>query len=79
MMECTCGYEVKEPPYENWEECPNCDLKLDRLEWRIKRNEEYANLLRVARAAKLYLEHGEPELADDLEEALKEIEHLLEQ
>ena len=35
------------------------------------------SLLRVAWAARLYLEHGEPELADDLEEALKEVEHLL--
>ena len=34
-------------------------------------------LIRVARAAQLLLEHGEPELYDDLEEALKEAEHLL--
>ena len=36
---------------------------------------ELRALQRVARVAKLYLEHGEPELADDLEEALKELEN----
>ena len=38
----------------------------------------YQALVRVARAAKLYLEHGEPCLADELEEYLKEVEPLLE-
>ena len=41
------------------------------------RPKRYQALLRVARAAKLYLEHGEPELADDLEEALIEVKDIL--
>ena len=44
-----------------------CDALEDALEI-------IAKLERVARAAKLYLEHSEPELADELEEALKELE-----
>ena len=70
-MKCTCGYEVHDPPYEDWEECGNCDQKLHNLEWRKQQEEDKRTLLQIARAAKLYLEHGEPGLADDLEEVLE--------
>lgn len=40
---------------------------------KLKNNKDsYLRLIRLERAAKLYLEHGEPELADELEEILKE-------
>lgn len=70
-MKCTCGYEVHDPPYEGWEECGNCEQRLHSLEWRKKQLEDRRILIRIARAAKLYLEHGEPGLADDLEEVLE--------
>lgn len=28
---CICGWEIEDAPYESWEECGNCDRKLDSL------------------------------------------------
>jgi hypothetical protein len=66
-MKCICGYEIGEPPFENWEECPNCDMKLNSIDWMKK-------MLAVVEAArelyKLWLNHGIGEVDLELEENL---------
>ena len=46
-MKCTCGYEVHEPPYENWEECGDCEQRLHNLEWQKKQLEDLKALRTV--------------------------------
>jgi len=44
-MKCICGYDVGEPPFLWWEECPSCERKLDTIESQHK-------LLAIIEAAK---------------------------
>lgn len=50
-MICICGYETEDGPYESWEECPNCDRKLEHVEDERKYIERVALLEAVAEAA----------------------------
>ena len=44
MPKCKCGQEIHDPPYEHWEECPNCERRLAGLEYARKRETYVAHL-----------------------------------
>ena len=51
MSKCICGWEIDDPPYEHWEECPNCERKLAELEYERKQGKYVTQL--EERVAKL--------------------------
>jgi len=60
-MICICGQEIIEPPFESWEECPNCDRKLTHIEPEKKRRNYIAKLEAVVRIVKRILKTEESE------------------